>query len=51
MVTREIAQNDANGFHFCIVSWPATMWRPAIVMVRAVRPSVRLSVTREYVLN
>jgi len=31
---------------YCLyfVSWPATMWRPAIVVVRAVCPSVRLFV-------
>jgi len=26
-----------------VISWPATMWGPAIAMVRVVHPSVRLS--------
>jgi len=30
-------------FIIVVVSWPATMWGPAIVMVRIFRPSVCLS--------
>jgi len=30
-------------FLFVLISWPTTMWGPAIVMVRVFRPSVCLS--------
>jgi len=36
--------SPANISILIIFSWPATMWGPAIVMIRVVRPSVRLSV-------